>query len=73
MKSYAVRPELQRAIVPSLAEGLMVKEIADRMGYTHSSVETYILRIRKEYGARNITHLVHIWHSKGMLNTNQNT
>lgn len=67
MKSHLVRPELQRAIVPALAEGFLVKEIADNIGYTHSSVETFILRIRKEYGARNITHLVHIWHKNKMI------
>lgn len=66
-----VRPKLQKVIVPLIAEGFSVKEVADRIGYTESSVQTFMIRIRREYGAKNATHLVHIWHKEGMLNTNQ--
>lgn len=62
-----VRPRLQKDIVNMIAEGYLVKEVAEKLGYTHSSVETFLLRIRREYGAKNITHLVHIWHKNKMI------
>lgn len=64
MKSYLVRPALQREIIAMLSEGDTVGEIAEKTKYKHSSIETFILRMRREHGARNVTHLVHIWNKQ---------
>jgi len=59
--------DLQHEIVTHLANGLSNKEIGEKMRYTQTSIQTFIIRIRKEYGAKNACHLVHIFHTKNLL------
>ena len=67
MKTLTVRPAVQKEIVPLLANGFSFKEIANKTGYTPTTIETFVLRIRKEHGAKNSPHLVHIFHTKNLL------
>jgi len=60
-------PETQKEIVTYLANGLTHKEIGDKTGHTSSTIETFVLRIRREHGAKNSPHLVHIFHTKNLL------
>lgn len=58
-------PSIQ--IIELLAVGYTCKMIADSLGYAESTMETYIVRIRKVYGAKNTAHLIHKAHQERIL------
>lgn len=65
--------ETQLAIVSGLCDGRGSSQIADAIGLHQDTIDRYVEFMYRQYGARSRAQLVHIWHSKGMLNTNQNT
>ena len=48
----------QRQVAAMVGDGCTDQEIADRMGWTLRSAETYVKRLREKVGARNRAHLV---------------
>lgn len=60
-------------IIELLATGYTCKQIAEQVGYHEPTMETYIGRIRKKYGATNTPHLINIAHQQGILKCRKNS
>lgn len=65
MKGLALTTYIR--IINMLATGHTCKMIAAVLGYSESTMETYIVRIRKVYGAKNTAHLIHKAHQERIL------
>jgi len=54
-------------LVTRVAEGDKVSDVSKSTGFGIRAVEQRFKEIRKEYGARNIQHLVYIFHQKKLI------
>lgn len=55
-----VLTERQRAVCDLLIEGLSNKEISERLGISHRTVEAHRIAVFRKYGVRNVVELVRI-------------
>lgn len=53
-------PELGQIILRLTAQGKSKKEIADEVGIPERTVERFVLKIRNEFNAKNVAHLVYL-------------
>lgn len=59
--------ERQRAVLAMLAEGLLVREIADRLAYSHATIRHETLRIYAILGVRDREAAVDVARQRGLL------
>ena len=59
--------EKEIIIIHCLADGLGTKQMPERTGFTQSTCESYVLRIRRKFRAANAAHLVSIAYQRGIL------
>lgn len=55
-------------ILNLVCQGFNNEEIAQKLGYSTSNIKLYITQYRKQYKAKNITHLACIYLAEKMAN-----
>ncbi len=65
-ESPALSPR-EKSVLALIVEGLITKEIADRLKLSDKTVETFRDRLMKKTGARNVADLVRFAHETGLV------
>lgn len=61
------RQGVERIIMQHTADGLSTSRIATKLGKSYRTIDTYLYRLYKRYGAKNKPHLVAIYFRKGLI------
>ena len=59
--------ERNQIILERLAIGLRPKEIGQILTISSRTVEAHIAMMRANFGAKNVPHLIHLAHERGVL------